>query len=92
MTFILAVSSTQNLRLTSRLQGSSQEKDHLTLYPSKLPPATGYFSFETPLATGRGELTRSELGTSRVWSLLGAATVLDLHTDCLHTRVLECLI
>ena len=40
--------------------------------PSRLPPATGHFSFETPLAIGRGELTRSELETSRVWSLLGA--------------------
>ena len=43
------------------------------LLPPRLPPATGYFSFETPLAIGRSELTRSELETSRVWSLLGAS-------------------
>ena len=28
--------------------------------PSRLPPATGDLSFETPLAIGRGELTRSK--------------------------------
>ena len=59
--------------------------------PSRLPSATGYFSFETPLAIGRGELTRSELETSRVWSLLGAAAVRDLHIDGFHTSVLACL-
>ena len=63
----------------------------LLLLP-RLPPAKGYFSFETPLAIGKSELTRSELETSRVWStwielaaskvrsLLGAATLLNLHT------------
>ena len=62
----------------------------LLLLP-RLPPAKGYFSFETPLAIGKSELTRSELETSRVWStwielaaskvrsLLGAATLLNLH-------------
>ena len=62
----------------------------LLLLPG-LPPAKGYFSFETPLAIGKSELTRSELETSRVvstWielaaskvrSLLGAATLLNLH-------------
>ena len=61
------------------------------LLPPGLPPAKGYFSFETPLAIGKSELTRSELETSRVlstWielaaskvrSLLGAATLLNLH-------------
>ena len=34
------------------------------------PPATGYFSFETPPAIGRGELTRSELETSRADGLV----------------------
>jgi len=63
----------------------------LLLFPG-LPPAKGYLSFETPLAIGKSELTRSELETSRVvstWielaaskvrSLLGAATLLNLHT------------
>jgi hypothetical protein len=62
----------------------------LLLFPG-LPPAKGYLSFETPLAIGKSELTRSELETSRVvstWielaaskvrSLLGAATLLNLH-------------
>ena len=62
----------------------------LLLLP-RLPPAKGYLSFETPLAIGKSELTRSELETSRVWStwielaaskvrsLLGAATLLNLH-------------
>ena len=62
----------------------------LLLFPG-LPPAKGYLSFETPLAIGKSELTRSELETSRVWStwielaaskvrsLLGAATILNLH-------------
>ena len=57
------------------------------LLPPRLPPAKGYFSFETPFAFGKSELTRSELETSRVWStwielaasevgsLLGAATL-----------------
>ena len=47
--------------------------------PSRLPPATGYFSFETPPATGdsfvRKPAGTSLLGaseeTSGVWSLLG---------------------
>ena len=48
--------------------------------PLGLPPATGYFSFETPLTTGKGELTRSELETSRVWSLPRAVALHHLHT------------
>ena len=51
--------------------------------PSRLPPATGYFSFETPLATGYS-LVKKPAGTSlfgaseetsRVWNLLGVDSI-----------------
>ena len=68
--------------------------------PSRLLPATGYFSFETPPATGY-PFVRNQQGraySERVRKPAGCGAYFewmalqDLHTDSLHTRNLQCLV